>query len=285
MPPMAFGIVGLCGLLVMSMTNSLLAGCVGLLLSLLYQHHTVRLASETAATAETATSAVDRGVPRWDRRALPSSESERTDDAQPEHAKHEEEGMAGGTGALVRVGPARQSTTVLVASRNAVKLEAVRCAFEAWFGGTVEVRGVEADSGIPHGQPFGMQHTYEGCAARMQQLLASAGGAGGPWPPDFLVAVENGVVPVVTHTATFGHDVACVMVSDVASQRTRHAFSQSRPYPLSIVQEMARQGMSGGEVGAFCAAHYEKMELTCTRDEQIRSCTRLVLSELLPPGG
>jgi len=30
-------------------------------------------------------------------------------------------------------------------------------------------------------------------------------------------------------------------VTDVAAQRTRHAFSQTRPYPLALVQEMARQ--------------------------------------------
>ena len=30
-------------------------------------------------------------------------------------------------------------------------------------------------------------------------------------------------------------------VMDVAAQRTRHAFSQTRPYPLALVQEMARQ--------------------------------------------
>ena len=279
MPPMAFGIVGLCALLVMSTTNSLLAGFVSLLLSLMYQYRSA-LSSSAAAEAE------ETEMPAWDRRALASPESleEHTHAASPSACAEAAARTAGETSALVRTGPVRQSTTVLVASGNVLKVEAVRSAFEAWFGGSVEARGVAADSGIPHGQPWGCQHTYEGCAARLQQLQTAAGeGADAAQAFDYLVAVENGVVPIVTHTATFGHDVACVMVSDVASQRTRHAFSQSRPYPLAIVQEMARQGMSGGEVGEFCCAHYEKAELACTRDEQICACTRLVLSDLLPP--
>ena len=175
-----------------------------------------------------------------------------------------------------------------VASHDVAKLEAVRAAFEAWFGGAVEATGVDADPGLLQaGVHVGMQHTFEGCAARMQLLLAggTAGTADGSAlaRPDFLVAVECGVIPIVTQTTTSGHEVACVMVTDVASQRTRHAFSQTRPYPLAIVQEMARQGMSDAEVADFCAAHYEKAELTCSHDDQIRVCTQLVLSDMLPP--
>ena len=191
---------------------------------------------------------------------------------------------------------------VVVASLDAAKLAAVRAAVEAWFGGAVEATGVEAtgdrDAGtglLQAALHVGMQHTFEGCAARMRQLLlaggsgSSAGGSGSsadgsaPARPDLLVAVECGVIPIVTHTTTSGHEVACVMVTDVASQRTRHAFSQTRPYPLAIVQEMARQGMSAAEVAEFCAAHYEKAELTCSHADQIRVCTQLVLSDLLPP--
>jgi non-canonical (house-cleaning) NTP pyrophosphatase len=188
---------------------------------------------------------------------------------------------------------------VVVASLDAAKLAAVRAAVGAWFGGAVEATGVEAtgveatgdrDAGLllAAGMHIGMQHTFEGCAARMQQLLL-AGGSGGstdgsaPARPDFLVAVECGVIPIVSRTTTSGHEVACVMVMDVTSQRTRHAFSQTRPYPLTIVQEMARQGMSAAEVAEFCAAHYEKAELTCSHADQIRVCTQLVLSDLLPP--
>ena len=184
---------------------------------------------------------------------------------------------------------------MVVASLDAAKLAAVRAAVEAWFGGAVEATGVKAtgdrDAGtglLQAALHVGMQHTFEGCAARMRQLLL-AGGSGSsadgsaPARPDFLVAVECGVLPIVTHTTTSGHEVACVMVTDVASQRTRHAFSQTRPYPLAIVQEMARQGMSAAEVAEFCAAHYEKAELTCSHADQIRVCTQLVLSDLLPP--
>ena len=45
----------------------------------------------------------------------------------------------------------------------------------------------------------------------------------------------------------------------------------------------ARQGMAAEEVAEFCAAHYAKAELTCSHADQVRVCTQLVLSDLLPP--
>ena len=45
----------------------------------------------------------------------------------------------------------------------------------------------------------------------------------------------------------------------------------------------ARQGMAAEEVAEFGAAHYAKAELTCSHADQVRVCTQLVLSDLLPP--
>ena len=45
----------------------------------------------------------------------------------------------------------------------------------------------------------------------------------------------------------------------------------------------ARQGMAAEEVAEFCAAHYAKAELSCSHADQVRVCTQLVLSDLLPP--
>ena len=40
--------------------------------------------------------------------------------------------------------------------------------------------------------------------------------------------------------------------------------------------------MAAEEVAEFCAAHYAKAELTCSHADQVRVCTQLVLSDLLP---
>ena len=297
-PLIIHSLVALSSLLVMSLTNSLLAGCTSLLLGVVYQCQQAR--GPSAAAHLSNVEADGASVPRWDRRSLGGSSSEDEQaELQPEQHAERGEGLVSPDESftLVRAGPARASTAVAVASLDAAKLAAVRAALEAWFGGAVEATGVEAtgdrDAGtglLQAGMHIGMQHTFEGCAARMQQLLLAGGGSGGSADgsaaharPDFLVAVECGVIPIVTQTTTSGHEVACVMVMDVASQRTRHAFSQTRPYPLAIVQEMARQGMSAAEVADFCAAHYEKAELTCSHADQIRTCTQLVLSDLLPP--
>ena len=41
--------------------------------------------------------------------------------------------------------------------------------------------------------------------------------------------------------------------------------------------------MAAEEVAEFCAAKYAKAELSCSHADQVRVCTQLVLSDLLPP--
>ena len=67
-PLIAHSIVAVCSLLVMAMTNSLLAGCTSLLLGVLYQCRPARLSSAAASLSNA--EADGASVPRWDRRSL-----------------------------------------------------------------------------------------------------------------------------------------------------------------------------------------------------------------------
>jgi len=90
---------------------------------------------------------------------------------------------------------------VYVASKNAVKVDAVRDALRLLLPGAAggfEVRGVAADSGVPD-QPFGDAETQRGarlrCRSVAQEVAAAAAFPVGapPRAPALIVAVEGGV--------------------------------------------------------------------------------------------
>eukprot|EP00927_Polykrikos_kofoidii_P064158 TRINITY_DN59214_c0_g1_i1.p1 TRINITY_DN59214_c0_g1~~TRINITY_DN59214_c0_g1_i1.p1 ORF type:complete len:235 (+),score=28.98 TRINITY_DN59214_c0_g1_i1:35-706(+) len=180
--------------------------------------------------------------------------------------------------------------TVAVTSSNSTKLDAVRDAFEVHFatntsyvnvGQRVVVRVLPrpCDSGIPHGQPWGLQHTYEGALTRLHHLkqISDDPGIG---ECKYLVSVENGVVALLKHDETLGQDVCCVVVEDVRTGRQAMNFSQARPYPLASVQTLKRAGTSNEEIGKFCNDWYQQHPFPISRDDQVRCATSMALAML-----
>jgi non-canonical (house-cleaning) NTP pyrophosphatase len=148
-------------------------------------------------------------------------------------------------------------------------------------GSTPQIHGHAADSGIPHGQPWGMQHTFEGALARIASLKDAAQVHGSPsqhqdWA--YIVSVENGVCSLLSHQHTFAVDVCCVVIEHVASGTQRFSFSQSRPYPLSEVQAKLRCGEK--DIGKWCSKYYEQLSLPESRSDQVTTATRMALAQL-----
>ncbi|CAE7230179.1 Prrc1, partial [Symbiodinium pilosum] len=134
---------------------------------------------------------------------------------------------------------------VAVTSANTEKLAAIESAFHSHFAQQGQARSITmlpcpADSGIPHGQPWGMQHTYEGAQSRLTHLKSSGAGAAA----DYYVSAENGVCALLRHDATLALDVACVIVERACDGKEGMNFSQGRPYPLQEIQQMKRAGSS-----------------------------------------
>ena len=100
----AHSIIAVCSLLVTSVTNSLLAGCVSLLLGMLYESRPARRPSAPAQRSHGEEE--DASVPRWDRRSLGGLSEGEQDELGPQ--QHAERGA--GSVSLVRAGPARTST-------------------------------------------------------------------------------------------------------------------------------------------------------------------------------
>eukprot|EP00929_Paragymnodinium_shiwhaense_P107277 TRINITY_DN73367_c0_g1_i1.p1 TRINITY_DN73367_c0_g1~~TRINITY_DN73367_c0_g1_i1.p1 ORF type:complete len:197 (-),score=21.31 TRINITY_DN73367_c0_g1_i1:164-754(-) len=171
---------------------------------------------------------------------------------------------------------------VAVTTSNPEKHRAVRDAFCKQFPETtVVVHACPSESGIPHGQPWGLQHTYEGALARLHNLKACSDGQR---RYDYMVSVENGVTGLLTHTETIGLDVACVVVESVASGQQSMNMSQARPYPLGEVQSMKKAGASNGDIGRWCKEWYDKQNFPLTRYSQIYSACSFALVVLNPTG-
>mmetsp|Transcript_91008 Transcript_91008/g.161194 ORF Transcript_91008/g.161194 Transcript_91008/m.161194 type:complete len:217 (+) Transcript_91008:37-687(+) len=177
---------------------------------------------------------------------------------------------------------------VAVTSGNKEKVLAVQEAFNSssfvrQLGREVEVASCPSESGIPHGQPWGMQHTYEGALARLVHLKAAC--AGGVEKYDYLVSVENGVVALLRHDGTEALDMCCVVVEQRSPEgypgEQAFNFSQARPYPLAQTQELKRQGKSNEELGSFCRDWYKALEAPIlSRGDQVRTATSAALDLL-----
>jgi len=187
----------------------------------------------------------------------------------------------------------------IVTSTKPLKLDGVRRAFEEVASNgsrasgdapTVQITGMQADSGIFHGQPWGLQHTYEGACCRIEDVKRQLKRAGDAVdgdgshesvePPTFLVSAENGVQAVLSHEATMGVDTCVVVVEEVATNCRHFGVSPGRPYPLAQVQEMKRMGASNQDIARFCHDFYTSVaNLPVSREEQVRVATRMALAQ------
>jgi non-canonical (house-cleaning) NTP pyrophosphatase len=168
---------------------------------------------------------------------------------------------------------------VVVTTANPEKLAAVARAFNNVFGmDDIIVESLPSDSSISHGQPWGLQHTFEGAMARISDasfnmtLIHTA---------DFIVSPENGVCTVITHRKTHAIDICCVVIEHVKTGQHTFSFSQSRPFPLDDVQIRTQDGESHKDIGAYCEDFYRKLGPTFSRTTQIVTATTTTLEQIL----
>jgi non-canonical (house-cleaning) NTP pyrophosphatase len=176
---------------------------------------------------------------------------------------------------------ARATITIAATTKNPEKLESIDRAFTDFFRERAHtIEALPSESGIPHGQPWGHQHTYEGAVARISDLKGQEGRLAAY---EYIVSAENGVCGILTHTQTLAIDVCCVVVEHRASGKQTFSFSQSRPYPLASVQEKKRRGEKG--IGKWCAEYYRTAALPVSRADQIFTATTMALAQLVNPNG
>ncbi|KRX02390.1 hypothetical protein PPERSA_10007 [Pseudocohnilembus persalinus] len=115
----------------------------------------------------------------------------------------------------------KEKIRVLVTSQNQEKINAIESALKEVFpdfyleNGKVIIQAQKSESGISHGQPWGIQHTFEGAHNRIEnikqkmqnsQVFDKLNGY------DLIISIENGVFPLLSHTQTRGYDIACIVI-------------------------------------------------------------------------
>ena len=176
----------------------------------------------------------------------------------------------------LQTGP-QHSLAIAVTSSNTEKLDAVAQAFESWFGADtpMDVMAHPSDSGIPHGQPWGLQHTFEGAMARLSAFMACALPSQTQWT--HVVSVENGVCVLQEHKGPQAVDMCCVVVQNTATGERYVGWGPGRPYPLECVQGMARRGVSGPQIGQYCKEYYAELALPFSRGDQVSAAVPCML--------
>ncbi len=124
---------------------------------------------------------------------------------------------------------------VLVGSRNPVKIEATKEAFSKYFR-SVEVRGIEVDSGVPP-QPIGHE-TFEGAKNRALELRKMDKTEN--LNADFYVGIEGGIINLISRWFAFGS--ICVL-----DREGRWGFGTSPLFELP--QSVVEQLLNGMELG------------------------------------
>lgn len=170
--------------------------------------------------------------------------------------------------------------SILVGTKNPEKLQAVLDAFQTKFRKVdIEVKGVPCDSGIPSGQPYGMSSTYQ---AAQNRLIGLHGRMAFPQfaKMDYLVSIENGITDLVSDNGTIYLDFPIVIIYDVKTKKSVTQFGQSRPIPLLQMRNLKTK-MNGSQIGEWCVKWYERLNLSQSRGDIIKSTLLLTLECLL----
>lgn len=127
--------------------------------------------------------------------------------------------------------------SIVVGSKNPVKVEAAREAISAFFPESdIDCMGVDAPSGVAE-QPMGEEETRVGAENRVRHCQAH-------YQADFFVAVEGGVAAFPEGPATFAYVV-------IASEKQ---CSVSRSASLPLPRDVYAQLQAGGELGPIMDA-------------------------------
>lgn len=138
---------------------------------------------------------------------------------------------------------------VAVTSKNPVKLEAVKQAFQEYFvDGAIEFVTVSVDSGVSE-QPMSAEETAKGACSRVSN--ASVDGA------DFIVGIEGGLnfVTIHGHEHAFEQTWACVL--DRKTGVSELGAGPAYPVPPNVI----RQIHSGKNISEAMAEEYGTADL------------------------
>lgn len=165
-----------------------------------------------------------------------------------------------------------REVTVLVTTLNPDKLDAVKNSFYSKLKCTTKVSGCKTNSGVPDGQPYGMDGTYQGALYRLSNLQNK--------DADYLVSIENGIVTLNSNNSEYYLDFPIVVILETKTGKQVVHFGQSRHIPLDQMKTMKKEGKTENEIGEWCHNFYEKTPWI-SRQQIIEAALLMALDELL----
>jgi non-canonical (house-cleaning) NTP pyrophosphatase len=171
-----------------------------------------------------------------------------------------------------------------VATTNPEKLDAVRKAFNMTEDDkrTENVRGFSTDSGVPDGQPYGLDGTFQAALTRIKNLKEHLENNFLLNEYNMLISIENGIVSIKSEIGTFNLDFPIIIVwkqTDMPRGCYLVQFGQSRPMPLERLQEMGENGVSGDQIGEWYADYASKFSKS--RGDIIESGIKMIFESMI----
>ena len=164
---------------------------------------------------------------------------------------------------------------IFVSSTSSHKLEAVQEAVAKIFGESkVEVEGRKVPSGVDE-QPVGWGETIKGARQRLGNLREKLEKEEQRY--DYLVSIENGIIPIEIDGKDRWFDVGVVIVEN-KSGSGQLSFSASVEMPLSLVALAQEKGFETATVGSLIA---EKFEGDATDPHSVLTDKQINRKELL----
>jgi len=134
---------------------------------------------------------------------------------------------------------------ILLGSNSEHKLKAVKETFKEVYPDTqIMVKGVKVTSGINE-QPVGLKEIFQGAQNRAQEAKRLAQEA-----YDFIIGIENGILPIETGEGTMWFDVGLVIAENKKGQQG-FALSSGVVFPSWAVEEAQKRGFATTTVGTI----------------------------------
>lgn len=167
---------------------------------------------------------------------------------------------------------------IAVTTLNSNKLLCAKRTFEYIYNCIPKVVGFECESGVPDGQPYGLDGTYQGAQQRIVNLKQRLAQQIENY--DFIVSIENGIVGLQNNDCLSYLDLPVVIIYDIKNQKENVQIGGSRPIPLETMRKQKQQGVDQKARGLWVRKHYEDMNYSQTRESLVENALLMCLETL-----
>ena len=170
--------------------------------------------------------------------------------------------------------------TIAVTTLNPNKLDCVSRTFENIYKCLPNVIGYNCESGVPDGQPYGIDGTYQGAQQRILNLKGELKFSETN-NYDFIVSIENGISGLQNNDGTTYIDYPVVIVHDVKRSKDFVQIGGSRTIPVDEMRRQKHEGIDPKSRGDWVRNYYDNLNYSQTRETLIDGALIMCIETLL----